>query len=173
MESGKIQIRQEQGVLTHGEEIVSAPNRVWKKDELERERSRAVLVIAIVGTVAAARFFEILPSFTKDLYLLDWVDALYVLVVIWVGYIFLMVFAVSDDILGHLLGAYGRAISFYAKFFGHAAFIVAPFIAFLVALYVSWMKDTRRTIVLIVGLVLLLLILWSQRKRVANQFPAE
>jgi len=152
---------------------MSAPNPIWKKDELERERSRAVLIIAIVGTVVAARFFDILPSFTKDLYLLSWVDALYVLVGIWGGYLFLMVFAVSDDVLGALLGAYGRAISFYAKFFGHAAFIVAPFAAIAVALYVSWMKDTRQTVVLIVVLVFLVAFLWSQRKRVASQFPPD
>lgn len=152
---------------------MSVRHPIWKKDELEREKFRALLVIAVVGTVIAARFFEVLPSFTKDFELMDWVDVLYIFVLIWVGYLFLMVFAVSDDVLGSILGAYGRAISFFAKLFGHVAFTVAPLLAAPVALYVSWMKDWRRTIVLVVVLLFILVLLWAQRRRVAGYFPPE
>ena len=152
---------------------MSVRHPIWKKHELEREKLRAVLVIAVVGTFVAARFFEVLPSYTKDFALMGWADVLYIFVLTWVGYLVLMVFAVSDDVLGSVFGAYGRAFTFFAKLLGHLVFTFAPLIAAPVALYVSWMEDWRRTIVLVVVMFFVLALLWDQRRRVAAYFPPE
>lgn len=149
---------------------MSKPRSIWKKDELARERLRAIFVIAVVGIVAAARYFKILESFSTRFELLDWSNVFDILIAFWIAYLILMVFAISDDVFGAFLGAYGRAMSFGAKVAGLLAFFLGPFFTLAVAAYVGYLKDPIRTIM---GLVVLVVVLYLLRKPIRRQFGSE
>ena len=78
-----------------------------------------------------------------------------------------MVFAISDDVFGAVLGPYGRAMSFGAKFAGYAAFFLGPFFTFLVAAYVGLLKEPIRTVP---ALAVLCVALYLIRKPIRKQF---
>jgi len=153
-----------------GDGTMSSLVPIWKKEDLARERLRAIFVIAVVGIVAAARYFKILESFGMRLELLDWANVLDVLIGFWLVYLISMVFAISDDIFGAILGAYGRAISFGAKFVGHVAFFLAPFATLVTAACVGLRKEPLGTAMYLVFLVAVLYLL---RGRIASHFSSE
>jgi hypothetical protein len=144
--------------------------QIWNKEEIARERLRALFVIAVVGIVAAARYFKILESFTMRFELMDWVNVFDILIAFWIAYLVSMVFAISDDLFGFALGSYGRAFSFGAKIFGRMVFVVGPFFTLFAAVWVGLLKDPFRTVVY---LVLLVVVLFLLRRPVTKWFASD
>ncbi len=121
-----------------------APGTIWEKEQLEKEQVRALFVVGVTGIFAVVRLTRIGQTLTAEIGAkfksFGVGNAIDVLIACWIGYLILMIPAVSDDLLNRALGQFGLRLAAAAKFFGYLCLAMGLISAFVVIVLVGYFR---------------------------------
>jgi len=128
---------------------LSKRKTIWEDEELSKEEVRALFVIGVVGSLGVVRFAKIAESFSKSFNLLEPINVIDILTGFLIAYLILMVFAISDDIVGCVIAEAARTSAYAVLFFGFLT-------TFAASIVINYFQAPSQTIFLISVLVLIL-----------------
>jgi len=138
---------------------LSKHETIWTKEDLARERTRAVFIVGVVGIFGIVRFTSIGQAFSKSFNLLEPMNVIDILNGFLIAYLILMIFAVSEDILGCTFARIARVLAYLALFFGF-------FMSILVLIIVNYFRAPSQTefVIFIVGILIVYMYRRNLRK---------
>jgi hypothetical protein len=138
---------------------------IWDKQQLAREQARAIFIIGVTGIFGMIRFADIGKSLSKSFYLFTPIDVIDILIAHWIGYLIVMVFAVSEDIFGCRIANAARTLGYLFLVFG-------LFVAVVAVGVMTWSRDPYSTVLIVTLVAVFLLYRRSSafRKLVRTRF---